>query len=667
MLATVVAIFVCAGAYISLLVVERQNALHEMSHWRFSALAAGLMLFGMALVVLLTWHNRMLRKAHGELHDLASDLKTAASELETANRAIHDTNSELQQQNATLLMRDSQLQTQSERFEAALNNMSQGLCMVDPAQTLIVCNEQYRALFGLTPCEVIPGTPMSAFASSGASGESRATLAVVLAEHLAAVSHGKPADYFQDLPDGRTLSIVHRPMPDGGWVATYEDVSERRRAEARIAHMAHHDALTGLPNRLLFRERMEQAFARLRRFDESFAILCLDLDCFKSVNDTLGHPVGDALLRTVGVRLQSCIRETDTVARLGGDEFAILLADADQSDGVAIVAQRILDVIAEPVHLNEQTVNVGASIGIAASQRDGDGPDQLLKNADTALYRAKAEGRATYRFFEPLMYAELQNRRLMEFDLRKAIAACEFELEFQPLINLASGNIIGCEALLRWRHRLRGTVMPQQFIEVAEDIGLILPIGEWVLMEACRQAVRWPEPMKVAVNLSPLQLRNGDLVSTVARALSTSGLPANRLELEITESVVMNDNEATLAALHELRGLGVSIALDDFGTGYSSLSYLRSFPFDKIKIDRSFVEDLSRRDDCVAIVRSIVMLGENLGMTTTAEGVETAEQLEKVRTLGCTDAQGYLLGYPQSAAQIEALIGIASRARSEAA
>ena len=656
-IATVIMVTVCTGTYISLLVIDL--------HWRFSALVAGSMLFGMAFA-LLTWHNRILRAAHHDMRLLASDLRTAARDLETANRIVHETNSELQLQNATLLMRDAQLRTQSERFQAALNNMSQGLCMVDAAQNLIVCNQQYRALFHLAACDVVPGTPMAAFTSDG-SGASRSILAAVLAEHDAAARNGKPADYFQDLPDGRTLSIVHRPMQEGGWVATYEDVSERRRAEARIAHMAHHDALTGLPNRLLFRERMEQAFARLRRFDESFAILCLDLDCFKSVNDTLGHPVGDALLRMVGARLQSCLRETDTVARLGGDEFAILLADTDRSEGVATVAQRILDVIAEPFDLNEQTVNVCTSIGIAASQRDGDGPDQLLKNADTALYRAKAEGRAIYRFFEPQMYAELQTRRLMEFDLRKAIASREFELEYQPLINLASGHITGCEALLRWRHRVRGTVLPPQFIEVAEDIGLILPIGEWVLMEACQQAARWPEPTKIAVNLSPLQLRNGDLVETVARALTTSGLPANRLELEITESVVINDNEATLAALNELRGLGVSIALDDFGTGYSSLSYLRSFPFDKIKIDRSFVKDLPKREDCVAIVRSIVMLGGSLGMTTTAEGVETAEQLEKVRTLGCTHAQGYLLGYPQSAAQIEALIGSTSRSRSEAA
>jgi diguanylate cyclase (GGDEF)-like protein len=650
-----IVILVYAAAYASMLVLN----------WHFSELATGLMLFALGLIVLLLRHNRMLRGAHREMRQLAANLKSTADKLESANLAVRETNSALQLQNATLLMRDAELRTQSERFQAALNNMSQGLCMVDAQQNLIVCNEQFRALFNLAAGETTPGTALASLASQADASEQRSALRAALSVHLTAAGNATSENYFHDLPDERTLSIVHRPMQDGSWVATYEDVSERRRAEARIAHMAHHDALTGLPNRLLFRERMEQAFARLRRYDEPFAILCLDLDCFKNINDTLGHPVGDALLRAVGTRLRSCMRETDTVARLGGDEFAILLADADRSDAVAAAAQRILDIIAEP--LNGQLAKVCASIGIAVAHCDAEGPDQLLKNADTALYRAKAEGRAAYRFFAPQMHADLQSRRTIENDLRKAIVNGEFELVYQPLFDLMSGQIMGYEALLRWRHAERGIVMPRDFIGVAEDIGLILPIGEWVLMEACRQAARWIAPTNVAVNLSPLQFRHGNLVQTVARALTSSGLPASRLELEITESVVMGDDDPAFAVLHELRSLGVSIALDDFGTGYSSLSYLRRFPFDKIKIDQSFIQDMTDRAECSAIARSIVMLGENLGMTTTAEGVETAEQLEQVRSLGCAHAQGFWLGRPQSLAQLETMLGIDKPHQSQAA
>jgi diguanylate cyclase (GGDEF)-like protein len=464
-------------------------------------------------------------------------------------------------------------------------------------------------------------------------------------------ARGVSSDSVIELADGRTISVAHRPMPDGGWVATHEDITERREAEAQIAHMAHHDSLTDLPNRVLFRNRMHQALARVQRGDHA-AVLCLDIDRFKSVNDTLGHPVGDKLLRAVAERLRGCIRETDTVARLGGDEFAILQVGADQPSGASGLARRIVDVISEPYDLGGHHVVVGTSIGIALAPTDATDVDELLKNADLALYRAKAEGRARYRFFEREMDARVQDRRLVEVDLRKALSAGEFELYYQPLMNLERNEVSGLEALIRWHHPERGMVSPADFIPLAEEIGLIVPIGEWVLREACSQAANWPTEIKLAVNLSPAQFRTRTLVSTVVRALAASGLAASRLELEITESVLLRDDEANLGTLHQLRGLGVRISLDDFGTGYSSLSYLRSFPFDKIKIDQSFVRELSSRSDCAAIVEAVATLGRTLGMATTAEGVETREQLEELRSKGCTEAQGYLFSRPRPAHEL---------------
>ena len=418
--------------------------------------------------------------------------------------------------------------------------------------------------------------------------------------------------------------------------------------------MARHDALTGLPNRVLFREEMEKALVRVAR-GETVAVLCLDLDHFKSVNDTLGHPVGDGLLKAVAERLLACVRDTDTVARLGGDEFAILQAGLDKPESAAILAQRLIDDVCEPYDIDGHEVVVGASIGIAIAPSDGDHPDQLLKNADMALYRAKSDGRRLYRFFEREMDARLQARRALELDLRKALADGEFELFYQPLIDLRTESISGFEALLRWNHPERGLVSPAEFIPLAEEIGLIVPLGEWVLREACLEAAKWPRRMKVAVNLSPVQFKRRNLAPAVVRALSASALSANRLELEITESVLLLEDDATVKTLHLLRGLGVRISMDDFGTGYSCLSYLRSFPFDKIKIDRSFVRDLAEKEDCAAIVRAVAGLGASLGITTTAEGVETVEQLAQVRAQGCTEAQGYLFSRPRRACDLPAV------------
>jgi diguanylate cyclase (GGDEF)-like protein len=420
------------------------------------------------------------------------------------------------------------------------------------------------------------------------------------------------------------------------------DITERKRAEARIAYMAHHDALTSLPNRVLLRLRMEEMLARRRRNGLSLATLCLDLDDFKTVNDTLGHPTGDLLLQEVGARLRGAVREQDVVARLGGDEFAILQADIAEPESAGALAERILAVVGEPYVLDGHLVSIRASIGIALAPGEGDDADRLLKNADMALYRAKGEGKGGCRFFEAEMDARLQARRRLEVDLRHAIATGGLEVHYQPLVDLAGCGISGFEALLRWCHPERGMISPAEFIPVAEETGLIAAIGAFVLRRACADAVTWPPHVKVAVNLSPLQFRTGNLLAIVKDALDGSALAPNRLELEITESLLLDRGEHVLATLHALRALGVRISMDDFGTGYSSLSYLRSFPFDKIKIDRSFVRDLGANPDSRAIVRAIIGLGASLGITITAEGVETEQDLACLRAEGCDEAQGFL-------------------------
>jgi len=435
------------------------------------------------------------------------------------------------------------------------------------------------------------------------------------------------------------------------------DITERKRAEARVAFMAHHDALTALPNRVLLRLRMEEMLGRLPRDGRQVAALCIDLDNFKSVNDTLGHSLGDMLLQHVADRLRGALREHDTVARLGGDEFAILQADVAQPEEASALAERLLDVVSEPFHLDGHLVALGASIGIALAPHDGADPDRLLKNADMALYRAKADGKNAFRFFEAEMDARVQARRRLELDLRTALTAGTLDVHYQPLIDLSTGEISGVEALLRWPHSDRGMIAPADFIPVAEETGLIGPLGAFVLRRACAAAARWPEHIKVAVNLSPLQFRTGNLLATVQDALQLSGLAPKRLELEITETLLLEKSDQVLATLHALRALGVRISMDDFGTGYSSLSYLRSFPFDKIKIDRSFVRELDANADSQAIVRAIVSLGTSLGITITAEGVESERDLARLKAEGCNEGQGYLFSQARPQAEITAMLG----------
>ncbi|MPZ39209.1 MAG: EAL domain-containing protein [Rhizobiales bacterium] len=431
-----------------------------------------------------------------------------------------------------------------------------------------------------------------------------------------------------------------------------EDVTDRKNTEQRIAHLAHYDALTDLPNRALLREKLEHELSFVRR-GEQLAVLYLDLDHFKRVNDTLGHSAGDELLIAVTARMRTCLRDADIFARLGGDEFAIVQTGVQQPTGAAVLAQQLRDVVTETFYeLSGHQVVVDISIGIALAPDDGTEVDQLLKCADMALYGAKSEGRGTFRYFKPEMDARMKMRRSLEVDLRKALIKKEFELHYQPLVRLADNEVSGCEALLRWYHPERGIIPPAEFIPVAEETGLINAIGEWVLRQACAEAATWPGDIKVAVNVSPVQFRNQGLPQTVISALAAAGLAPSRLELEITESVLMQSNETTLRRLHQLRDLGVRISMDDFGTGYSSLSYLRSFPFDKIKIDRSFINDLSNGDDAVAIVQAIITLANSLDMTTTAEGVETKRQMKALRAMGCIEMQGYLFSPPRSSREI---------------
>jgi len=606
--------------------VARDQAQLSRLHTIFSVIIAGLTICGFGLLGVVTSHNRLLARAHAEVNMLVQNL----------------------------LESDRTLDAQNARFDVALNNMSQALCMVDQQQRVIVCNSRFLELFELPANMVQPGALIEEVFHSVAamSRYERDVIEAICERQRELITAGCTGNFFQEHADGRAIAVSHQPMLGNGWVATYEDISERRQAEARIHFMAHHDALTYLPNRLVFEDRLGQLLKGMRQEDGGAAVLCIDLDHFKDVNDSLGHPAGDQLLKQVAQRLLECVRSGDVVARLGGDEFAILQSSACQPEYAEGLARRLVKTLCTPYDIDGTRVVIGASVGIAIATGDGKDVNHLLKNADIALYKAKGDGRGTYCLFEAEMDVQLQARRAMELDLVGAIDKHELILFYQPLFDLETNNVSGFEALLRWRHPSLGMVSPAQFIPIAEEIGLIARIGEWVLRQACQDAVTWPVDVTVAVNLSPLQFRNSNLVHIVRASLDASGLPPRRLELEITESALLKDNDKVLATLHELRDLGVEIALDDFGTGYSSLSYLRSFPFDKIKIDQSFVREMDRRPDCLAIVHSVAQLAQKLGMATTAEGVETLEQLDQVRKAGCTQAQGYYFDRPKPASEV---------------
>ncbi|SEE02673.1 diguanylate cyclase (GGDEF) domain-containing protein [Rhizobiales bacterium GAS188] len=542
---------------------------------------------------------------------------------------------------------------QANLFDAALNNMSHGLCMFDRNKKLLVWNERFLELMSFPQGSVKTGATAREILRRCLDPIDRPSLSArrLMLDIQRNLFRTPGSAYEITLPGRRIIALSQRLMADGGSVVIFEDISERKRAEAKLAHMAQYDELTGLPNRDTIHQRVREALAMTRRRGAQLAIHLIDLDRFKGINDSLGHPVGDGLLKAVGMRLQDLVG-TDMVARFGGDEFVVLQSPVYGRIEATDLAHRMASALAMPFEIGEHQIHIGGSIGVAMTPDGGLEVDQLVKHADMAMYAAKADGRGDFRVFEPSMAAAAQTRRALEIDLRDAIARRELALRYQPLVNLQTGQISGCEALLRWNHPERGEIPPSVFIPIAEETGLISSITEWVLREACGEAAHWPSGTKLAVNLSPVHFRDSTLPLMVGAALGHSHLAAARLELEITETALLRNTDATLSVLNQLRQLGVSMSLDDFGTGYSSLSYLRKFPFHKIKIDASFTQDLDSGEDSTAIIRAIASMGANLGMTIVAEGIETETQLERVRSEGCTEGQGYLLGRPMTSEQI---------------
>jgi diguanylate cyclase (GGDEF)-like protein len=598
-----------------------------------------LSVLGMSLVGVLA--DRRLANRTNTFEEIISQLSCAQQQVEGSQRELRE---------------------QKLRLDTAINHMGEGLCMFDEEKRLVVCNDRYARMYQLPPELLRTGTPhpeiiKHRITNGILKGETSDGAAKQLISALGALPPDVISSRVDELADGRLVCVTRQPMAGGGWVATHLDVTEQRRSEAKITYMAQHDALTDLPNRVLLRERLDHALASTRGGGPGLAVLMLDLDRFKEINDTLGHPAGDTLLQAVAARLRGCIRETTLVARLGGDEFAVIEYVANPAKEAADLAERIRKELCKPFDLGDHQVTTGASIGIAIAPRDGVDCDEILKSADLALYSAKSGGRGSFRFFEPELDRRMHARRNLERDMRSALADGEFELHYQPFVNVKSGEISGFEALLRWHHPQRGLIMPGEFIPLAEETGLIAPLGEWVLRAACAEAAKWPVDLKIAINLSPAQFRSKELVSIIVGALANSGVAPHRLELEVTETVIMHDSEAVFAALGQLHELGVRIALDDFGTGYSSLSFLQKFPFDKIKIDRSFVNELSNaKEESRLIARAVVRFAVSLGKTTTAEGVETREQLDILCAEGCAETQGYYFSPPVRGSEVAKMV-----------
>ncbi|RXG88673.1 EAL domain-containing protein [Bradyrhizobium zhanjiangense] len=598
-----------------------------------------LSVLGMSLIGVLA--DRRLASRTAKFEEIISQLSDARQQLEDSQQELQD---------------------QTVRLDTAINHMVEGLCMFDAEKRLVVCNERYARLYRLPPELLRTGTSHTdiirhRIVKGILTGDSSEGAAEQFISKLAALPFDAVSSRIDEFADGRLIRVTRQPMTGGGWVATHLDVTEQRRSEAKITHMAQHDALTDLPNRVLLRERMEHAIAVTRNGGLDLAVLMLDLDRFKEVNDTLGHPAGDSLLRAVAARLRECTTETALIARLGGDEFAVIDYVTNPAVEAAALAENIRKALCEPFDLGDHRVTVGTSIGIAIAPRDGNDSDVIMKSADLALYSAKSGGRGAFRFFEPELDELMHARRNLERDMRDALAGRQFELHYQPFVSAATGKTIGFEALLRWHHPQRGLVLPSEFIPLAEETGLIVPLGEWVLRTACAEAAKWPAYVRIAINLSPAQFRSTELVPVVVGALASSGIAPHRLELEVTETVIMHDSDAVFAVLAQLRELGVRIALDDFGTGYSSLSFLQRFPFDKVKIDRSFVGELSSaRAEAHHLARAVVRFAVSLGKTTTAEGVETKEQLDILREEGCAETQGYYFSRPMPASDIATML-----------
>jgi diguanylate cyclase (GGDEF)-like protein len=541
---------------------------------------------------------------------------------------------------------DRRIKERDLQLVTAVNNMSHGIVMFDANERLVVCNDRYVDMYGLSRDVATPGTTLRELLQHR---KGTGTLDRDVDEYrsalLSTIAKGEVTSWLIDMPDGRAISVTNRPMKGGAWVASHEDVTERRRAEERIAYLAHHDALTGLPNRAAFNERLNEQLRSTIGAGGGFALLCIDLDRFKEINDVFGHGTGDALLQEIGQRLQHA-SGNNFLARPGGDEFAVIVHENCGPGEVAALGERLLASVADELTIHGHQLRIALSAGVALYPSDGADAESLVANADAALYRAKTDGRGMVRFFEAEMDQKLRERRAMQHDLRSAIERNELKLYYQPQVQVG-GKVIAFEALLRWHHPQKGFVPPAEFIPLAEESGVILPIGEWVLRTACREAAGWSTPIRIGVNLSPVQFRHGDLPALVHSILIETGLQASRLELEITESVLIDDFSRTVSVLRRLKALGVRIAMDDFGTGYSSLSYLQAFPFDKIKIDQAFISNLKENSQAATIVRAVIGLARGLEVPVIAEGVETKEQLEFSSGESCDEVQGYLVGRPQ--------------------
>jgi diguanylate cyclase (GGDEF)-like protein/PAS domain S-box-containing protein len=530
------------------------------------------------------------------------------------------------------------------KFEDALRNLPQGLSMFDGQDRLIAFNRQWLEAYQLSPDNIRIGMN---FREVFANQEAVRDLDAYLADLKDRLATSEQTSNTVQFPDGRVIYISYGRRESGGWVATHEDITERKASEDRIERLAHYDSLTGLANRNLFKGSLDEALDKYLLHKAPFAVLLMDLDKFKSVNDALGHQCGDALLKQVAARIKAQVRTVDTAARIGGDEFALIVVPGLSAlqDDAATLAARLVQAIAEPYEIDGHPVVIGCSIGVAVVPEHGTRSDEILRNADLALYKSKNAGRNCYTLYLPELKAEADQRDILEIELREAIWREEIEVFYQPVFELSTGRATSVEALARWRHKSRGLIPPAEFIPVAEEGGLIGELGKLVLAAACRHAVMLPDDIKVAVNLSALQFASGDLVDSVMVALADSGLAETRLELEITESVFLADSQENLKTLERLKRLGVSIALDDFGVGYSSLSYLTAFPFDEVKIDKSFIDRIDR-SETVAVLGSIVQLAKTLNLSIVAEGVETCEQVEKIRSLGIALGQGYFFSKP---------------------
>ncbi len=583
--------------------------------------------------------------------------------------ATHEDITERTRQEQDTFQQATELARINMQFDAALSNMAQGLCMFDGQRRLVVWNERYAELYQLPPDLLKIGTPHQAIIADRISrgilkGETSDLAAREKIASLNQLPKDTASSRVDEFSDGRFILVTRQPMADGGWLATHEDITERRRAEAEIIHLARHDALTGLANRAEFNAKLEEASKRLKRNGGAVTVMMIDLDRFKAVNDTLGHPAGDQLLIEVGQRLQSTIRETDVLARLGGDEFAIIQEGGpNQHEAAIALALRIIDAISQPFDLNGNRANLGTSIGIVLAPEHESDPEGLLKRADLALYDAKANGRNDYRFFRNELLEVADTQRTAEIELRDAIERQEFELHYQPVVDAKTRTLCGVEALVRWRHPTKGLIGPDKFVPLAESTGLIVPLGEWILRRACADAASWPAHVKLAINISAIQFKKDDLFEVILSTLVETGLTPGRLELEITETSLLENQEAHLTTIRQLKNLGISMALDDFGTGYSSVNYLANFPFDKIKIDKSFTQGVLSRRDCKAVVASTLALAQGLGTVTTAEGVETEEQLEYMRAAGVDLVQGYLFGRPVPIAQLDLSATLARKER----